>query len=307
MLLNPKNWPTACICLLAWLTVRFPPHQWLLIMGAWLGRLLAWLRPDRRLVAQANLRACMPELSDQQHQALVRDTIEATGIGLVESAMALWCTNRQISKRFNVQGLEHLDQALVRGKGAIVLGAHFTTGELSARLFASSVPTPVQMLARRNNQPWLERVIDRGRKRHCQGTLDKKNLGGLLRVLRKNGTVVLASDQDFSYQSVFAPFFGVPAATVTSIAAIAQRTGATVVPIWCQRLENGNYQLKLEAPWQGFPVEDELANASRMNTWIESRVRTCPAQYLWVHRRFKTRPPGVPPFYPVDARRQKDR
>jgi KDO2-lipid IV(A) lauroyltransferase len=305
MLRDPHNWPTAMMCLLAWLAVRLLPHRSLLTLGALLGRLLARLQPDRRLVAETNLRSCMPELTQGQHGALVQATIEATGIGLVESAMALWCTDRQLAKRFVVQGLEHFEGALANGKGVIVLGAHYTTGELSARLFASSASVPVKMLARRNNQPWLEMVIDRGRKRFCQGTLDKKNTAGLLRVLKGNGTVMLASDQDFNYQSVFAPFFGVPASTVTSVPAIARRTGAAVVPIWCIRLDNGHYQLRLEAPWQGFPLEDELANATRINAWIESRVRACPAQYLWVHRRFKTRPLGAAAFYPERARRQK--
>ena len=295
------------ICLLAWLVVRILPQRALLILGALLGRLLARLRPDRRLVAQINLQACMPELTDREHTTLVQATIEATGIGLIESAMALWCTDRQLSRRFSIQGLEHLEHALAQGKGAIILGAHYTAGELSARLLASSASAPIQMLARRNNQPWLDAVIDRGRKRFCAGTLDKKDMAGLLRVLRNNGAVMLASDQDFSYRSVFAPFFGIAASTVTSIGAIARRTGAAVVPIWCRRLDNGHYELRLEAPWQDFPRDDELANATRINTWIESRVRTCPAQYLWVHRRFKTRPPGAKAFYPERARRQKDR
>jgi len=125
----------------------------------------------------------------------------------------------------------------------------------------------------------------------------KKDVRGLLRSLARGGVVAYAADQDFSYQHAFVPFFGVPAATLTAIPALARRGNAVVLPYWFARGDDGRYTLRIEPPWPGWPTGDETQDAARYMAELEQAVRRHPDQYLWVHRRFKTRPPGEPDPY----------
>jgi KDO2-lipid IV(A) lauroyltransferase len=228
-------------------------------------------------------------------------------MGVVESALAFWGRDSQLLDLAEIDGWSHLDRALSGGKGALILMAHYTPVELACRLVNREAYQPARMLARRHNNRLLETLFERGRSRHSGPTLEKKDLIGLRRALRDNQAVFYAPDQNFTYQSVFAPFFGIPAATVTATADIVKRSGAALVPLWCQRLDDGGYRIRFEPPWEDFPDPEPEVNAARVNAWIESRVRQAPEQYLWLHRRFKSRPEGEPPFYPERARRPKDR
>jgi KDO2-lipid IV(A) lauroyltransferase len=307
LLLNPRNWPTALGCLLLWLCVRVLPISYLQGIGRGMGRAAGRLQAQRRVVAQHNLEGCFPELPDDERRRLLDANLESVGIGLMETGLALWGDRASLLAHIDVQGQEHLEQARAAGNGVLVLMAHYTMVELACRV-ANEISDPrIFLLGRRNNQPLLDLLINRARLRHAQGTLEKKDLKGLLRALKRNQAVFYAPDQDFNYNSVFAPFFGIPASTVTATADIARRSGALVVPLWCRRSDQGRYQLHFEAAWEDFPGDDQIADASRINRWIQDHVRSAPEQYLWVHRRFKTRPPGDPPFYPERARRSKDR
>ncbi len=306
LLADPRNWPTALMVGLVRLLVLLPPRA-LLALGAPLGRIAGALARDRRLVARTNLRACFPELDERRRERLLAASLVATGRGLIEAALAYWGGDRRLRQLVEYRGEEHLDRAYRAGRGVIVLVAHFTTVELACRLVNLRGRAPILVLGREHNQPLLNALIRSARRRHCGRTLEKKDLVGLRRALKANHAVLYAPDQNFSYQSVFAPFFGIPAATVTATAQMAAKSGAAVLPMWCARQPSGHYLLEFEAPWADYPSGDPVADATRVNAWIEDRVRACPEQYLWVHRRFKTRPPGEPPFYPPAARRAKDR
>ncbi len=303
---DPRNWPTALMVGFVRLLIRLP-HGWLLALGAALGRAAGRLARDRALVAAINLKACFPQLDDAARAELLRANLAATGTGLMEAAMAYWGSDRRLKPLVDFRGENHLADAYRAGRGVIVLVAHFTTVELACRLVNLRGADPILLLGREHNQPLLNELITAARERHCERVLEKKDLVGLRRVLKTNRAVLYAPDQNFTYQSVFAPFFGIAAATVTATSQMADRSGAALVPMWCIRDPSGRYRIDFEEPWDDFPSGDAVADATRINAWIEARIRERPEQYLWVHRRFKTRPSGEPPFYPPSARRAKDR
>ena len=196
-----------------------------------------------------------------------------------------------------MEGREHLDAALARGRGAILLAGHFTTLEIGAvRL---SMDTPVDGVYRPHREPSLEEASRAGRQRFGGELLDRGDIRGMLRRLRANRAVWYAPDQDLGLRhGVFAPFFGHPTATVTATARIARASSAPVLPFRVEREVGGRAWRAVIGPViAGFPSGDEHGDAARINEIIEVWARRCPEQYLWVHRRFKTRPPGEASLY----------
>ena len=291
-----RCWFIAPLDLLAAALARLP--QWLLLG---LGRCLAWLlRPllgKRRRYARTNLALCFPELDPRRRHRLLRANLRATVTGALELLRAWYAPASSLAGLAQVQGVEHLRAAVAGGRGVLLFGGHFTHSELAARLLQELAGQPVHVVVRRNNHRCLEAMFDRARRRSFAGTIAKKDVRGLLRTLAQGGVVAYSADQNFTYQSAFVPFFGVPAATLTATPDLARRGKAVVLPFWFHRDRQGLYQLRIEAPWQGWPSEDPVADAARYMRELEHVVRQHPEQYLWVHRRFKTRPPGQPPLY----------
>lgn len=302
--LVPGNWPAAAMLGLARVVVLLP-HGLLMRLGGAIGGLAGRVLKDRRLTAQINISACFPKWPAARQEQLVEETLADSGRGLLEAAMSLWWRDQRLEKRLVVSGLEHWTAA--REGGTLVLSAHVTMAELVVRLVNLACDEPVSVIARHNAQPLVQSVIDDARRRYCSQVLEKKDTRGLLRLLRGGGAVLYGPDQDFSFNSVFADFFSVPAATLKTTAELAERTGCTVLPAWCRRDAQGRYHLQFFPPLTDFPSGDPVIDATTVNHWIETQVRKSPSQYLWIHRRFKTRPPGEPPFYPPAARRPKHR
>ena len=295
-------------CALAWLLrgagrlVAALPQPVLLALGRALSWLTRPLQHRRAGIARANLAVCLPELDAPARQRLLAATLAESMTGLLEMLRAWYAPSQRLRDLFRVQGLEHLRAAQARGHGVILLTAHFTPLEMAVRLAREIMDVPLTAMRRPHNHACLEAEIDRCRRRHCGPTVDKRDVRALLAALARNETVIYAADQDFTFQHAFVPFFGVPAATLTTTSRIAARSGATVLPYWCHRDAEGCYVLRIDPPWPGYPSGDPAADAARYMAAIEREARAHPAQYLWVHRRFKTRPPGDPPLYPPRRR-----
>lgn len=293
---GPRYWPV-WIGLGLMKLMSALPHRVQLHLGATIGRALGVLARHRRHVAAVNLRRCFPELDPAARARLLQAHLAATGIGLFETATCYWAPDAAIAALGEVEGLEHYDAALARGRGIILLSAHFTTFEIGAALLARL--RPFHPLYRPNRNPLFNAVMcgSRERRSGCTG-LERKDLRGLLRALRRNEAVWYAPDQDYGAQgTVFVPFFGVPARTITATSRLARMSGAAVVPYYPVRRPDGRYRVRVLPALENFPGGDATADAARINALIEGWAREAPEQYLWVHRRFKGRPAGEPAFY----------
>ncbi|SFM61912.1 LpxL/LpxP family Kdo(2)-lipid IV(A) lauroyl/palmitoleoyl acyltransferase [Marinobacter zhejiangensis] len=295
--LHPRWWPTWVLIGLMWLMAQLPLRvQWLL--GKGIGELAYRLIPRRRHIAEVNIRLCFPELSPEAQQALVRKTFHSNGIGMMEIGLA-WFRRPQAYRAITtVHGLEHLESALDKGNGVLLLGGHYSTLDLGGSLVSLFIEADV--MQRDHNNPLLNAVMTRARERRYGVALNSKDLRGLLKRLKQNRTIWYATDQDYGRKGiVFAPFFNVPAGSITATSRIAERSGCAVVPFSHFRREDSlGYDIYFHAPLDNFPSGDDLADATLVNHTIEQEVRRHPDQYLWMHRRFKTRPsPDDPDFY----------
>lgn len=294
--LSPRYWPTWLGLGAMWCLAHLP-FRAQLGLGRMLGRTLNALGGRRRRIAEVNLRLCLPELNEDERRILLAKHLEAVGIALMETAMSWFAPTQKLQPLVRVDGLEHLQAAFAQDKGAIVLMGHFTTMELIARLLA--LHAPLHVTYREHKNPLYQHILERVHRRHCAAIVPHTDLRGMYRALKNNEALWYAPDQNYAGKlSAFVPFFGVPAATITATSRIAQTSGAPVIPVLAQRLPGAQgYRISLQAPLSGYPSGDLVADAARINQAIEAQARRIPEQYLWVHRRFKTRPPGEPDVY----------
>ena len=296
-LFGPRYWLTWLWLGLAWLLVLLLPYRAQLWLGAGLGRLLAWLIPRRRRIAARNLELCFPELDPAQRATLLRKHYRNLGIGVFETGIAWWWPDRRFARLLRFEGLEHLQN--LGDRGALLLSLHLTSLEIGWS--AISLKLCLDGMYRPNNNPVLDYVQRQGRERRVRTgrARPRDDLRGILKALRQGRILWYAPDQDYGpRRSIFAPLFGHTAATVTATARLAAKTGAAVLHYtYFRRADGRGYHIRVYPPLAAFPSGDDLTDATRINRLVEHYIRQCPAQYLWVHRRFKTRPPGEAALY----------
>jgi len=276
-----------------------------------IARALAWplasFARGRRRVVLANLGLCFPELSVGERSALADRNLRSTAVSLLENLLAWYAPARRL--QLQLEGAEHLREAIAQGNGAILLTPHFTMIEMVPRALSLAANGDWQLstVVRRHNAASAEAVIDAGRRRWSP-TIDKKDVRGMLRALKDNRALISAPDQNFSYGSVFAPFFGVAAATTTGNLRLAKAAGCPTLPCMVRRLADGRgWLVRIDPPLADFPSGDSLADATRSNAMVEAEVRQIPEQYLWAHRRFRSRPEGETSLYDDDVLKQHHR
>jgi KDO2-lipid IV(A) lauroyltransferase len=295
-LLTPRYWPSWLGLGILWLVAHLPFGA-LRMLGRMLGWLTRLLPGERRHVARRNLELCFPELDAAARARLLRASLADLGMMLVEFAFA-WLGSERALARVPVQidGLEHLQQCRAQGRGVLLVGAHFSHLELCARLVSQRIR--IAGMYRIMDNPVFERTVLRARLGYAEAMFTKDELRGTVKHLKGGGTLWYAPDQDMrGKDSVFVPFFGVQAATITATHHLARLSGAAVLPFHHRRRDDGGYEIRIEAPLADFPSADVVADTARVNTAIEHMVRAAPVQYLWVHKRFKSRPPGEAPLY----------
>jgi KDO2-lipid IV(A) lauroyltransferase len=295
-LLAPRYWPSWLGVLLLRTLVLLPyPAQ--LVVGRGIGHIVLLFARHRRHIAQVNIDLCFPELDAQTRHRMLVDNFVSMGIAMLEMGMSWWGSERRLRRLAHIEGLEHLQQALQAGHGAILLSAHFTTLEIGGRMLAMFAH--FRPLYREHKNPVMERVIRSGRDRVTDGTIARDDLLAVRSCLRANIPVWYAPDQDFGLsKGIFAPFFGIPAATITATSRLARAGRAPVVPFVQTRLPGTQgYRLTLYPALEQFPGATVEADTIRINELLERLIRAQPEQYLWAHRRFKTRPAGLPDVY----------
>ena len=291
-----RYWPTwiglGVLRVLTWL-----PFSAQVFIGRMLGRIAWYFSAHRRHVTTVNLELCFPELTATQRNDLVKRHFESVGIGLLETALSWWSPPQKLRSLVQIEGLEHLHAAQARGKGVILLSAHFTTLEIGGRLLA--LHAPFHVMYREHKNAVFEAVMKHARAVHYDKVIERSDIRGMLRSLKDRHAVWYAPDQNYGREhSVFVPFFGVAASTITATSRLARLSGAAVVPFFQERLADGSgYRLRLLPALTDFPSDTIDADTRRVNAVIEAEIRRVPEQYLWTHRRFKTRPVGEKDVY----------
>jgi KDO2-lipid IV(A) lauroyltransferase len=296
-LLSPRQWPAWLGVGVIWLIAQLPPWA-LMWLGRRLGALIVRVPSARRHIAKTNIALCFRDRDAAAQAALVDANLRDIGLMLVEFALGWMGSDARIARiPVQLEGLEHIQAARAQGKGVLLVGGHFSHLELCARLVSQRLP--IAGMYRKMDSAVFEWVVLRARLHYAAAMFDKDDIRGTVKYLRGGGTLWYAPDQDMrSKDTVFVPFFGVPAATLTATHHLARLGDAVVIPFSHRRLpDNLGYALTLGAPLANFPGNDAQTDTALVNTHIEAMVRQAPEQYLWVHKRFKTRPAHLADVY----------
>ena len=294
--LLPVYWPAWIGLLLLRLGIYLPRRLWT-ACGWLLGELYYRASRKRRCVAHANIAICFPALDAAAQARLVRAHFHEALQSLCDLGWLWWASRARLERFVRLEGLAHLQAATARGKPVITLTAHATTLEMGMVL---SLHHPHVAFIKPLRNGLMDYFFARGRTRFGAVLIPRDSgLRPLLRALDRGIGLYFLPDEDLGVRdSVFAPFFGELAATLTTLARIAAHTDAAVLPVYTRRRSDGSgYDVVVEPPLADFPSGDAVADATRMNAVIEAGIRAAPSQYLWTFKRFKNRPPGAPGVY----------
>jgi Kdo2-lipid IVA lauroyltransferase/acyltransferase len=273
------------------------------MLGSLIGRLGWRLVASRRRVALRNLELCFPELPPDQRMRLAREHFRWLGRSLLERGLLWYASPARLRRLIHVEGDVHLAER--SAKPVMWLAPHFMALDVAgASVLLFQKKKGISIYQRQSNAV-LDKALRRGRLRLGNAEIFARDDAGraLVRAIRRGDGFFNLPDMDFGTRdAAFVPFFGIEATTLLAPSRMARALDMVVQPVVAEILPGGaGYRVRFEAPWPDFPTEDAVADAARMNRWIEGEIRQNPAQYLWVHRRFKTRPPGEPSLYEGDA------
>ncbi len=282
--------------MLIWL-LHFLPLSLLAATGNSFGILLYWLGRERRRVARINLRLCFPTMADTEREKLIRRHFRAFGRSILERGILWWSSAERIKRLVRIDGWENL--APHKGKPLILMVPHFVG--LDVGWTSLTLEHQLASIYSKQKNPIFNQALLRGRLRFNLPRLLSRQEGirPIIKAVREGLPLYYLPDMDYGPRdALFVPFFGVATATITGLTRLANMTGAHVVPCVVHQLPGGSgYAVRFYPAWENYPSEDVEADTRRMNAFIEERVREMPEQYFWLHKRFKTRPPGEAKFY----------
>ena len=268
-------------------------------VGSAVGRLGWHLAASRRKVALRNLELCFPELGAGERERLAREHFRWLGRSFLERGLLWYASPARLRRLIGVEGDAGLADR--SDKPVMWLAPHFMgldVAGVSTQLYQNK---KVISIYQRQSNAVLDRALRSARLRFGNAEIFSRDEAGkaLMRAIRRGDAFFNLPDMDFGTRdAAFVPFFGVQAVTLLAPSRLAKALDMIVQPVVAEMLPGGRgYRVRYEPPWADFPSDDPVADSARMNRWIESEIRRNPAQYLWVHRRFKTRPPGEPPLY----------
>ena len=279
--------------LLSWLPYRIQYR-----LGQGVGRLAMAFMKKRRFTIERNLELCFPDMSEEQRQVVIRKNIDNSGLALFETGMAWFWSDRRVKRHVRIEGMEHVEALERQGKGALFIAVHSLNLELGARAFG--IRKSGMGVYRPNNNPCFDYVQYKGRSRSNRTLIDRKDVKGMLHALRSGERVWYAPDHDYGRRrSTFAPLFAVSkACTTTGTSLLVDSSECEVVPFTMVRnTQSGQYTVKIYPPLDNFPRNDPDAAAACINKVVERSIMAAPEQYMWLHRRFKTRPDGESSLY----------
>ncbi len=292
---HPKYW-------LIWVgygvarSVGLLPFSWQIGIGRGLGSLMYRFAKKRRHIVEVNVNIAFDELSAKERTALVERIFTENGIGFIESIIAWWSPKEKLTSRVRYEGVEHLQAAHAKNKGVLLVAAHYSSLEVGGVLISEH--TTMDAIYRRHDNPLMEKLITDGRLSYCNAVIERRDIRSVLKSLRKNHCVWYAPDQDMGKDtSVFVPFFGHQAATLTATSRLASLNGSPVIICAYHREADGFYKLSFSPPVTDFPTDNPETDAARINELLEACIRQHPEQYLWLHKRYKTQPEGRNKLY----------
>ena len=294
---HPRFWPM-WINLGILRTIALLPYRSQISLGSVFGKMIQILSPKRQRVVDINLQLCFPEKSVAERNKIKNASFQNLGIALLEMSMCWWWSEDRLRSLVEIRGREHIEAVLDSGRGVILLTGHFTSLEIGGRLFTLSMP--LQAMYRTQKNRLFDSYLYTRRKSYLENVISRKNTRQMIRGIKKLIPTWYAPDQNFpNEKNVFVPFMGVQTATISAGSRIAQSSGGAMLPFYPERKKDGSgYIIWIEPPLVDFPSGDDVRDATAINASIEKFVRQNPEQYLWAHKRFKTRPPGEPAIYP---------
>lgn len=296
-LLHPRYFLLWCGIGALYLVVQLP-YKFLNKLGPIVGRLAMKVLTDRVYVTARNLHLCFPEKTEVERAKLLKENFESVGMALFETGMAWFWSDDRVKKHFTVTGLEHITKAQQEGKGVLLLGVHFLTLELGARIFG--IYNPGIGVYRPNNNPVLDWLQTYGRMRSNKDMINRRDVKGMIHALKQGDILWYAPDHDYGPKSsVFAPFFAVEnAASTKGSYMLIRMSQPAIIPFLARRLPgNSGYEMVILPAAEDIPVDSDVHTAIALNKLVERCVMMAPEQYMWLHRRFKTRPQGEHSLY----------
>jgi len=266
-------------------------------LGWLLGRLLYRLGRERRAVALTNLRLCFPEKTEAEREELARRHFVCFARAVLDRTLGWWASKDRLERLIRVSGREHLQDAENQSRPVLILAPHFVgldAGALRISMFGKAC----SVFSNQKN-PVFNKLLYEGRRRFSDILLLSRQDGmrKIVKAMKDGYPFYYLPDMDFGREdSIFVPFFGVPAATIPGVSRLVRLTGAKVVVCLTWQVADG-YEVEIMPPWENFPGESVEADTAFVNRFIESQVLRKPEQYFWLHKRFKTRPPGEQRFY----------
>lgn len=301
---HPRHWPSwFLVGLFRFIGILPFPLLWAVGMG--FGRIAYPIVGSRRRVALRNLEICFPDLSESERRRIAARHFGYLGVAAFTQGLVWGSSRRRLARIVKVRHLEHFDEPRRQGRNVIVLVPHFVGLELGGAAFTALVH-PGMYMYQKIRDPVVDATMRRSRKRFGAASVERSDdLRSMVREIRKGLPFFYLPDQDPGRRGIFVPFCGIATSTVPNLGRFARLGDALVIPTYARYLPWGRgLELIFDPPLEPFPTGDMDADTAFMNRAIEARMRTMPAQYFWVHRRFKTRPPGEAPIYPRKRRRR---
>jgi KDO2-lipid IV(A) lauroyltransferase len=266
-----------------------------------LGRVIRQLPLAYVRIARRNIELCLPQLSDADRAHLIDSHCRSLGMALCETATTWWSSDERVGALAEVHGMEHLSEAFAKGRGAILIGGHFTTIEIATRILGTIVP--MNVVYRPTKNALLSHIMHTSFCRHGN-PIRHDDIRGMIRALKHNEAVWYAPDQSYRNKgAAMVNFFGIPAATTTATSRLAKISGAQVLTYFPERLPGGaGYRVVIGPAFDNFPSGDAVRDVERFNALLQAQILKIPDQYLWMHRRFKGLSADYPDYYGRDSR-----
>lgn len=291
-----KYAPSWMIYGIIWLFAQLP-YRVLIISGKGLGQLVKNLLKSRKKIVGINTKICFPEISAIERKTLIHQHFNELGIMLTQTIKAFLGKTKNIEQTAIINGTEHLDVCLENNQGVLLVAGHFTALDMGGKILCKKYP--IAGMYREHKHPLTEYIVTKSRLKYANKMFKRDELRPIIKHLKSGGILWYAPDQNYRRgQSVFVPFFGKQASTITATHQMARLSRCKVIFFHVQRNPKPPYYtLTLSPPMENFPTKEPITDTVRVNKGIEEMVKINPEEYLWVHKRFKTRPEGEENIY----------